>query len=258
MFTSCHHLLKGEIMMSLQMLINGLSLGGVYATIAVGFALVYNILKFSNFSHSGILVSTAYIGYFIATRLGTNFWVTLIMTGFFGGCLAILVEFIGFRRLRLKNVNTMLYFVSSITISMLMQNLITVLFSTSYYSYPIFFETTFFPDAYPSCSSISGVCLCVATPYALIFSFTFLLYKWKIKAQNKAPIILFWVLGLYFIVVISSHIFAWLFELLFLDDSNMMTDSNSISSFGGIAAIALYFFLGIKYFKRTKLIKENV
>lgn len=130
--------------MSLQMLINGLSLGGVYATIAVGFALVYNILKFSNFSHSGILVSTAYIGFFIANKLGTNFWMTLLLTGFFGGCLALLVEFIGFRRLRLKNVNTMLYFVSSITLSMLMQNLITVLFSTSYYSYPVFFKTSSF------------------------------------------------------------------------------------------------------------------
>jgi len=130
--------------MSLQMIINGLSLGGVYAIIAVGYALIYNILKFSNFSHSGILVATAYIGYFIASKLHTNFWVTLLLTALIGGVLAVIVEFIGFRRLRVKNVNTMLYFVSSITVSMLLENLITVLFSTSYYSYPAFFKTTSF------------------------------------------------------------------------------------------------------------------
>ena len=37
--------------MILQLLINGVSFGSVYALIAVGFALIFNILKFSNFSH---------------------------------------------------------------------------------------------------------------------------------------------------------------------------------------------------------------
>lgn len=128
--------------MSIQMIINGLSLGGVYATIAVGFALIFNILKFSNFSHSGILVTTAYAGYFVASRLGTNFWVTLLLTAIIGGFLAMGVEFIAFRRLRKNNVNPMLYFVSSITVSILLENIITVLFSTSYYSYPTFFKTS--------------------------------------------------------------------------------------------------------------------
>ena len=39
-----------------QMLLNGLSLGAVYAIIALGFTLIYSILKFSNFSHGGIMV----------------------------------------------------------------------------------------------------------------------------------------------------------------------------------------------------------
>ncbi|MEM1485902.1 branched-chain amino acid ABC transporter permease [Oscillospiraceae bacterium PP1C4] len=130
--------------MSIQTIINGLSLGGVYATIAVGFALIFNILKFSNFSHSGVLVSTAYIGYFITTKLHTNFWMTLLLTAVAGGCLAVCIEFIGFRRLRKNNAPIMLYFVSSITIGMLLENLMTVLFSSSYYSYPMFFKTMSF------------------------------------------------------------------------------------------------------------------
>ncbi|MBP2666943.1 MAG: ABC-type transporter, integral rane subunit [Firmicutes bacterium] len=48
--------------MSIQQLLNGVSLGSVYALIAVGFALVFNILKFSNFAHGGVMTLTAYIG----------------------------------------------------------------------------------------------------------------------------------------------------------------------------------------------------
>ena len=127
--------------MSIQAIINGISLGAVYALIAVGFALIFNILKFSNFSHSGVLVASAYMGYLVTSKLHTNFWVTLIITAFLGGCLAVGIEFIGFRHLRKQKAQIMLYFVSSVTIAMLLENIIAVLFSGAFYSYPLFFET---------------------------------------------------------------------------------------------------------------------
>ena len=55
--------------MLLQSLINGLSLGSIYALIAVGFALIFNVLKFSNFSQGGLMTVTAYIGYVAARYL---------------------------------------------------------------------------------------------------------------------------------------------------------------------------------------------
>ena len=78
--------------------INGLMQGAIYATIAVGFALIYNILKFSNFSHSGVLVVTAYVGCVIRSTLKTNFFLTLILGGgiVFGGvkgALGVLKDF---------------------------------------------------------------------------------------------------------------------------------------------------------------------
>ena len=53
----------------LQQLLNGISLGGVYALMAVGFGLIFNVLKFSNFSHGGVVTICAYIGYFLSTSL---------------------------------------------------------------------------------------------------------------------------------------------------------------------------------------------
>lgn len=127
-----------------QALINGLSLGAVYAIIAVGFALVFNILKFSNFSHGGVLVVTAYVGYLIQSTFSLNFFWTLIATAVFGGLLALGIEFVAFRRPRKKKANVMLYFVSSITMGMLLENIIAIAFGSAFVSYPLFFEKSFF------------------------------------------------------------------------------------------------------------------
>ena len=46
----------------LQQVINGLSLGSVYALMSVGYSLVYSIMNFSNFAHGGVIMIGAYIG----------------------------------------------------------------------------------------------------------------------------------------------------------------------------------------------------
>lgn len=79
--------------MTIQQLINGISLGSVYALIAVGFALIFNILKFSNFSHGGLMSVTAYMGYIAAIVLMNYidslplFMATLVAAALGGGSL---------------------------------------------------------------------------------------------------------------------------------------------------------------------------
>jgi len=128
--------------MNIQQLLNGLSLGSVYSIIAVGFALVFNILKFSNFSHGGVLTVTAYAGYLIATQGKVGLIPTLVLTSLVGGMIAVLIERVAFRRLRKSKSPVIFYFVSSITMGILLENLITITFSSNFYSYPKFFEKT--------------------------------------------------------------------------------------------------------------------
>jgi len=128
--------------MSLQQLLNGVSLGSVYSIIAVGFALVFNILKFSNFSHGGVLTVTAYTGFLIATRFSLGLPLTLFFTSLAGGVLAVLIERVAFRRLRRNKSPVIFFFVSSITMGILLENLITIAFSSNFYSYPKFFQKT--------------------------------------------------------------------------------------------------------------------
>ena len=60
-----------DIYSILQLFISGISLGAVYALIAVGFAIVYSIMKFSNFAHGGMISACAYIGYFFQNAFET-------------------------------------------------------------------------------------------------------------------------------------------------------------------------------------------
>jgi branched-chain amino acid transport system permease protein len=129
--------------MAFQDIINALSLGGVYATIAVGYALIFGVLKFTNFSHGYSMMVCAYIGFFITSFLHTNFWVTLFLAATAGGTIGMLIEYFGFRHLRRKKSSTLLFFVSSMTIGMMLEAVIYLLFPVSIFAYPKFFKQSF-------------------------------------------------------------------------------------------------------------------
>ncbi|MBD3308343.1 branched-chain amino acid ABC transporter permease [candidate division KSB3 bacterium] len=126
----------------LQQLLNGISLGGVYALEAVGFGLIFNILKFSNFSHGGVVAICAYVGYFITQHLIHNFVLSLLATAIIGGLVGILIEKLVFRPVRLKGAPVTLLIVNSITVAMLVQQFFAVTLGADYYPYPELFEET--------------------------------------------------------------------------------------------------------------------
>ncbi|HLV10608.1 MAG TPA: branched-chain amino acid ABC transporter permease [Halanaerobiales bacterium] len=119
-----------------ELLFYGLSLGAVYSLIAVGFALIFNILKFSNFAHGGFITVTAYVGYIAASIWQLPFWAALLVAIFFGGIIGVISEFIAFRRIRNTKGPIIYYFVSSITLGILLESLIRIFFGTTYYRYP--------------------------------------------------------------------------------------------------------------------------
>ena len=52
----------------LQQLINGLSLGAIYALIALGYTMVYGVLRLINFAHGDVYMLGAFAGYYLRTR----------------------------------------------------------------------------------------------------------------------------------------------------------------------------------------------
>jgi branched-chain amino acid transport system permease protein len=118
------------------------SLGGVYALEAVGFGLIFNILKFSNFSHAGVVAISAYVGYFITQSLIHNFVLSLIVTTLVGGFVGVVIEKVVFRPVRLKGAPVTLLIVNSITVAMLVQQFFAVTLGDDYYPYPELFRET--------------------------------------------------------------------------------------------------------------------
>ena len=64
--------MRGGIMEFLQQMVNGLSLGFVYALIALGYTMVYGIAKLINFAHGDVLMLGAYSGFFVMTAMGKS------------------------------------------------------------------------------------------------------------------------------------------------------------------------------------------
>lgn len=128
----------------IQQLINGISKGAIYALIAVGFALIFSVLKFSNFAHGGMISISAFAGYFFSSRLGMGLALTTVFSALSGGIMGIILDYIGFYNLRRRKSPRIFYFVSSITCGILFMNILTIFFGTTYYSLPTYFENPIF------------------------------------------------------------------------------------------------------------------
>ena len=124
----------------LQIFLNGISTGAVYSLIAIGFALVFNILKFSNFSFGATMTGSAFIAYFLVASKGWGLAPTLLCSAAAGSLIGLVGEFIGFRRLLNNHSASTYFFVSSITLGTLYEGMVTLKTGTNFYVYPAFFE----------------------------------------------------------------------------------------------------------------------
>lgn len=126
--------------MSLQILINGIATGSIYALIATGFALIFNILKFSNFSHGATMTSCAFIAYYLAASKGMGLLPTLLVAGAAGALISLFGEFVGFRRILKNHSSATYFFVSSITLGTLYEGLVTIKAGSNFFNFPAFFK----------------------------------------------------------------------------------------------------------------------
>ncbi|MBQ1335758.1 MAG: branched-chain amino acid ABC transporter permease [Selenomonadaceae bacterium] len=84
----------------LQQLINGISLGSIYALIALGYTMIYGIIKLINFAHGDIYMVGAYIGFFAITQANLSILPALLISMVVTGLLGMLVEKLAYKPLR--------------------------------------------------------------------------------------------------------------------------------------------------------------
>ncbi|MDR7857227.1 branched-chain amino acid ABC transporter permease [Tissierella sp.] len=103
----------------LQQLINGISLGSIYALIALGYTMVYGIIGLINFAHGDIYMVGAYVGFALTTFLGLGFLPALIISMLVCSILGILIEKIAYKPIR--NSTRIAALITAISVSLFLQ-----------------------------------------------------------------------------------------------------------------------------------------
>lgn len=119
----------------LQQLINGISLGSIYALIALGYTMVYGIINLINFAHGEIYMLGAYIGFALTTFLQLDFLPALILSMVSCAILGILIEKVAYKPIR--NSTRIAALITAISVSLFLQ------YGTMYF---VKAETRTFPE----------------------------------------------------------------------------------------------------------------
>ncbi|MBQ3660993.1 MAG: branched-chain amino acid ABC transporter permease [Firmicutes bacterium] len=113
----------------LNYLVSGLSLGSVYAIIALGYTMVYGIAKMLNFAHGDVIMVGAYVCFFAFTRYGLNPFISVILAMLVCTCLGIVIEKLAYKPLRAAPSLAVL--ITAIGVSYLLQNLALLFWSSN-------------------------------------------------------------------------------------------------------------------------------
>ncbi|CAN5624496.1 branched-chain amino acid ABC transporter permease [soil metagenome] len=137
----------------IQQLINGLTIGSIYALIALGYTMVYGILRLINFAHGDVFMVGAYIGYMLAITFGFSgptvigFVVVLFGSMILSAILGMLIERFAYRPVRKYSRMTTL--ITAMGMSLFLEYTFVAIFSGTPRSFPELLPPLFswLPDA---------------------------------------------------------------------------------------------------------------
>ncbi|AIR70610.1 branched-chain amino acid ABC transporter permease [Dickeya fangzhongdai] len=131
-----------DLAVFLQQVVNGMSLGSMYALIAIGYTMVYGVLRLINFAHADIMMVGAFMALLGFTSLGLPFGAAVILAILIAALLGIAIDQIAYRPLRQASKISML--ITAIGVSFFLENLFNVVFGGSprYFEAPPFFNQT--------------------------------------------------------------------------------------------------------------------
>jgi branched-chain amino acid transport system permease protein len=173
----------------LQQILNGLSLGAIYALIALGYTMVYGVLRLINFAHGDVYMLGAFAGYYLANALGLDgnpsvIWAIVVTMGAMAICagVGILIERLAYKPVRHHSRLTAL--ITAIGVSLLLE-----------YGGQVVFGATprFFPQMIESRTyAIGGVqitnqnLLIIVVAIVVMFGLEFIVHRTKMGKAMRA------------------------------------------------------------------------
>ncbi|WP_318616861.1 branched-chain amino acid ABC transporter permease [Sporosarcina sp. YIM B06819] len=166
----------------LQQLINGISLGSIYALIALGYTMVYGIIKLINFAHGEVFMIGAFIGYFCIAGWGLGLFPALLVAMTSCAIIGVIIERIAYKRLR--NATRIAVLITAIGVSLLIQNGFIYMRGAQPEAYPAVFANKSFAFFGAQISSQSILILSVSIGLMIILQF--IVHKTKIGKAMRA------------------------------------------------------------------------
>ncbi|WP_234123033.1 branched-chain amino acid ABC transporter permease [Clostridium hydrogenum] len=167
----------------MQDLANAISLGSLYALIAIGYTMVYGILRLINFAHGDIFMMGAYFAFYAVVTFNLPWYFAFILAIIMTGILGVVIEFTAYRPLRGAPKISIL--ISAIGVSFLLENLAVVLFGGMPKAFPT-------PKLFTNVVTIDGIAvqnlsfIIPVVTLVLLFALLYLINKTKVGMAMRA------------------------------------------------------------------------
>jgi branched-chain amino acid transport system permease protein len=173
----------------IQQLINGLVAGSIYAIVALGYTLVYGILRLINFAHGevvmiGAMIALSVIGHLVDSGLPGVAIVSLGLLSAIPCCMLIgyLIERIAYRPIR--HAPSLTPLITAIGVSIVLQNLAMMIWGKEFITFPALIEVSYFPILEASINSIQIFIVIVST--LMMVTLSYLVNKTRLGNAMRA------------------------------------------------------------------------
>lgn len=165
-----------------QQLVNGLALGSVYSLIALGYTMVYGIVRLVNFAHGDIFMLGAYYGFFLITLLKLPFVVALPLAMLLAAVSGMIIERLAYKPLR--KAPRIAALITAIGVSLLLQNLGLIIFKARPRPFPQVMDVKIWDIGGVIISNMQLVML--GTSLVLMLLLNLIVYRTKIGKAMRA------------------------------------------------------------------------
>lgn len=166
----------------IQQMINGLSLGSIYALIALGYTMVYGIIKLINFAHGDIYMVGAFVGYTMINSFGMGFFPALVTAMALSALLGVLIERIAYKPLR--SATRIAVLITAIGVSYLLQNGMLYFYGAEVRAFPQVLDNTLYSFGGIQVSQIQ--LMIFGTTFILMILLQFIVQKTKMGKAMRA------------------------------------------------------------------------
>ncbi|BBW97421.1 branched-chain amino acid ABC transporter permease [Geobacillus sp. FSL W8-0032] len=167
----------------IQQLVNGVSLGSIYALIALGYTMVYGIVRLINFAHGDVFMVGSFVGFYAVTMLGIGFFPALLLAMAACAVLGMVIERIAYKPLR--NATRIAVLITAIGVSLFIEYVTIYLRGAQPEAYP----STLLPDRNLKLFGVvisSQSLFILGTSLVLMILLQFIVHRTKIGKAMRA------------------------------------------------------------------------